>query len=181
MCEPTTLMALSAGSAAVGGIGNILGGQNQAAQDSRNAQAAFNAANATETAAYSRALTDQTKAAQVLGTQRAVLAAGNVSGGTGSAGRLTTDTFDTAYRSTNAVLTNANQVVQKYGADEQSYAAQGNNAIASSFIGAGTSLLGGAAAVGDQYLKWYAPMSTGTAAGNGVGSAASGVGGSILR
>jgi hypothetical protein len=134
--------------------GSIMSGLSGAANDKRQALAATTAAENTITATNIQAKNEGDKTGQLIGRQRAAEGASGGDVNSGSDAQVQQDAGGTGYRSITAILTNGSNVVVQDNAQAAGFDSQAASAMESGAIGAGASLLSGAASVGDKYLRW---------------------------
>jgi hypothetical protein len=179
-------MVGSLASSGIGAIGAMQQGQAQAAAANYQAQVARNSQQVAEQnaryaiqAGQSRAQTEDIRTGAVVGQQAAAQAASGIDITTGSPVDVRESTRQMGRLSSLNIMQNAN--LQAYGYRTQATGfgaqagldtAQAGFAKQAGFIGAGTSLLGGASSFADKWLSYQLKTGSG-----GAGSIGSGTGG----
>lgn len=176
--DPSTIQMLSTAASGVGAvtgaIGSLRGGQanadasmyqaavarNNQLVAERNAQYALEAGRSAES-------NQRQKTAQMIGAQRAAMAANGIDIGSGSALNLQSDTGAIGELDALTIRNNAARQAYNYEAQAADFSAnsslmrmKASNDKKAGNIGAFSSLVGGASSVSDKWLRWKTPTTT---------------------
>ncbi len=176
--DASTLQMISTGTSAVGGIVGAVGALNSGSANSDSAmyQAAVARNNSTvaeQNAQYAleagkrQESAQRQKTAQMIGAQRANMAANGIDIGSGSALNLQADSRLVGEMDALTIRNNAERQAYNYRVQAGDFTAnsglltqQASNARRAGNTNAFTSIVGGASSVADKWLKWRNPTSS---------------------
>lgn len=150
MCEPTTIAAITVASAGLQAFGSIQQGNYQSAVARNNQVIAERAAVDAEQRGAEAEQQQRQRTQQVLGRQKAMMAANGLDISSGSAGDLLADTRRYGELDALTVRSNADREAYGYRAQAAQYGADAKMARRAGYLNAAGSLLTGASLVGPQ-------------------------------